>query len=223
VEDVRTGELVARFGYEGVEVRSSDHFSRNSIDLENIVRLPLVGIDISTDQFELVDISDGSVIVRDGKRFCESERPGRQIADIAGPVAHDQVDAVGGHSPAFRGRKREFPEFFEGVRIINKADLRLISQLVHLTIYKSDPLAKIFLPVEFDLGADLSGRGIYDPKQRLAVFGHIGVGSCAFIELAIVEKQAFGKSGGVMREELHDGKIQGSGGVIDGRVDRLSG
>src|SRR5579863_2806945 len=56
-------EFVAGFGGDGVEVEPADDLAGGGVDLEDIVGLPLVGIEIAVDQLQLVDIADGAVVV----------------------------------------------------------------------------------------------------------------------------------------------------------------
>src|SRR5580700_8995688 len=83
------GEFVAGFGGDGSQVEPADDFAGGGIDLENIVRLPLVGIEIAVDQLKLVDVAYRTVVVVHREGLDDLKGVRIEIGDIAGPVAHD--------------------------------------------------------------------------------------------------------------------------------------
>src|SRR5579871_4518380 len=57
VQHFRGGVFVTRFTDKGIQVEPSDNLTGSGVDFEDIIRLPLVGVQITADQFELIDIS----------------------------------------------------------------------------------------------------------------------------------------------------------------------
>lgn len=187
VKHFGAGEFVAGFGGDGSQVESADDFAGAGIDLEDVVRLPLIGIEIAMDQLKLVDVAYRTVVVvhREGLDDLKGRRV--EIGDIAGAVAHDEVCSVGRHAPAFARGEGEFAQFFEGCGVVDKAHFCLVGQLIDFTVEKGNSLPKVFFPVDLHFGEKLAGDGIYGSKLRSAALGHVGVSAGAFVELAVVK------------------------------------
>src|SRR5450631_4936002 len=58
---------------QGAQIQLTHDFPAGGIDLEDIVRLPLIGIKKAVDQFQLVDIADGPVVIRHAEYPGSSE------------------------------------------------------------------------------------------------------------------------------------------------------
>ena len=181
IEYFGAGEFVGFFAYDGIEVELTDDLSAAGIDLQDIIGLPLVGIEVTFDQFQLVYIADGAVVIGDTQHLDQPEGIGIEVADITGAIAHDKLGAVGGHAPAFFGGKGEFAQLLKSLSVIDETDFGRIGQLVNYSVEKDDSFTKVFLPVNFNFCMDLSGTGVHYAKLGPAVVGHVVVGPCGFV------------------------------------------
>src|SRR5882724_835008 len=110
IERIAAGIFVSCFICQRAEIQPANDLTTGRIDLEDIIRLPLIGVNKTVDQLQLVDITYGAVVIRKAQDLYQAEVRGVDIADIAAPVAHDQVSAVCGHSPAFFNRYWELTQ-----------------------------------------------------------------------------------------------------------------
>jgi len=216
IEHFGAGVFVGFFPYDGPEVELTDDLSAAGIDLQNIIGLPLIGVDVAFDQFQLVYVTDGAVIISDTQHLDQPEGIGIEVADVAGAITHDELGAIGGHAPAFFGGKGEFAQLLESFSVIDETDFGRIGQLIHFSIEEDDAFAEVFFPVNFDLGMDLSGSGVHDTEPGQAVVGHIIVRPCALVQLAIMEQESFGVSGGIVGQFFHDRIADQRRGVVGG-------
>src|SRR5688572_29164914 len=165
--------------------------SSGSIDLKDLVCKPFVGIDVSTDEFKLVDVVHVTGIVLNGEHLSECYRIWSKIVDIACACAHNQALAVVGKAPSLTP-VFEFAQLFEGSSVINEAYLRFIGKLVYLVVQKGNALAEkrftqIYRSVVFP------GSEVHTAYPCAAI-GRLIRGARAFIKLALINSQSLCKS-----------------------------
>ena len=113
------------------------------IDLENIGGLPLVGIDISVDVFELVEIVCEAAGFRYSLRTKQAKGGRVVIIQVAGAVADDQVLPISGDTPTFRPDRKLLNQF-EIREGIYKHHILLPGELIDRVAQYGDALAEVF-------------------------------------------------------------------------------
>ena len=148
-------------GVDAREVEGSKDLARFRIDANDAIGLPDVGKNFAFDEFEFVELIDGISSVHNGEFAQDTKAFGVDELELGGAIAHDQMSAIIGESPAFALVTEVFLPSERG-GIVDESLLVLPSQLVELAVEFGEAFAKK-LGTQFALDENFSCFDFYFP------------------------------------------------------------
>ena len=143
------------------EVEGSKDLARFRIDADDAIGMPDVGKNFAFDELEFVELTDGISSVRDGDFARDAIGFGVDELELCGAIAHDQMSAIIGESPAFAMETEVFLPS-ERCGIVDESLLVLPGELVELAVEFGEAFAEK-LGTEFALDENVSCFDFYFP------------------------------------------------------------
>src|SRR6185503_1914672 len=157
--------------------------------------MPDVGVDFSVDEFEFVEVADGSFSVRHCDGFFDLKAVWIEETNAIRAVAENQRLAVGGEPPAL-AVVLELADLLEGLCVVDKTELLLPRELVNLVVQKGDALGEEW---RWDVDFLQYPPGLH---VHVAQTGETNL-SGAFEHFSVENDEALGKCVRVMRPDVN--------------------